>query len=161
MFIPSDLHKNNNTASTNSDQTSSSVQSESSLGSVSVVTTSPSISQCQLAISDTSDTHTQSHLSSSIVTSPRSVLAPINTKRPVENSLYVKRGNSKKSKLMEDAVNVIKNIAQENVSPPKMDTFDMFGAYIASRLRTMTPKDREYYEREILKVLIQPVDYKQ
>lgn len=160
MFIPSDLHENNNTASTNSDQTSSSVQSESSLGSVSVVT-SPSISQCQLAISDTSDTHTQSHLSSSTVTSPRSVLAPMNTKRLVENSLYVKRGNSKKSKLMEDAVSVIKNIAQEDVSPPKMDTFDMFGAYIASRLRTMTPKDREYYEREILKVLIQPVDYKQ
>lgn len=153
MFIPSE---NNNTASTNSDQTSS-VQSESNLGSVPVVTTSPSISQCQLAISDTLDTHTQSHLSSS----PRSVLTPINTKRPVENSLYVKRGNAKKSKLMEDAVNAIKNMAQEDVSPPKMDTFDMFGAYIASRLRTMIPKDREYYEREILKVLIQPVDYKQ
>lgn len=54
---------------------------------------------------------------------------------------------------MEDAVNAIKTMAQENVSPPKMDTFDMLGSYIASRLRSMTQNDREYYEREILKVL--------
>lgn len=46
-----------------------------------------------------------------------------------------------------------KNMAQENVPPPKMDRFDMLGAYIASRLRLMTPKNQEYYEREILKVL--------
>ncbi|KMQ88459.1 mannosyl-oligosaccharide -alpha-mannosidase [Lasius niger] len=116
----------------------------------SIATASASISQCQLAISDVSD------VSSQMVTSaPRPVSAPLNTKHSAEN-LYVKRGSSKKSKIMDDTMNAIKNMAQKNVPPPNMDGLDMLGAYIASRLRSMSPKDREYYEREILKVLTQP-----
>lgn len=56
---------------------------------------------------------------------------------------------------MEEALDAIKNIAQEDSPNNKMDRFDMFGAYIASRLRSMIPEDQEYYEREILKVLVQ------
>lgn len=107
-------------------------------------------SQNELAINNKSDISTR-------VTSPRSILntkAVSNTKRSAEKSLYVKRGT--KSKMMEDAVNAIKGIAEENVPPPNMDTFDMLGAYIASKLRSMTPNDREYYEKEILKVLTLP-----
>ncbi|XP_011687032.1 PREDICTED: uncharacterized protein LOC105449474 [Wasmannia auropunctata] len=146
MLIPSD-------ACTNSDKISPSMESYSSEASsdlVSIAMTSASqspissTSQDKLAINETSDL------------SSRTALASLNTKRPPENSLYVKQGSLKKSKIMEDAVNAIKDMAQENVSPPKMDTFDMFGAYIASRLRSMTPSNREYFEREILKVLSQP-----
>lgn len=148
MVIPSDTYECNAT-NTKSGDSSPSVQSghissEPSMDPASVVT-----SINQLATNDdTSDS------SSQMITSSKRVLTPLNTKRPAENTLYVKRGSSKKSKIMEDAVNAIKNIAEENVSPPKMDEFDMLGAYIASRLRSMTPEDRKYYERKILTVLI-------
>lgn len=95
-------------------------------------------------------------VSSEVTSSPKLVPVSLDTK-PAENTLYVKRGSSKKSKIMEDAFTAIKSMAEEKISPPKMDELDMLGAYIASRLRSMAPQDREYYEREILKVLSQPV----
>lgn len=155
MLIPSNL--SNNTVNTNNSQTSTFehsklyISSESNSNPASNATTSARISQCQLTTSDTS-----SHSPQTDTSLLRPVSAPLNTKHPAENSLYVKRGGAKKSKIMEDIVNTIKDMSQENLPPPKMDEFDMFGAYIASKFRSMTPKDREYYEREILKILAQP-----
>ena len=51
---------------------------------------------------------------------------------------------------MEEALDIVKSIAQQHLSPPKMDIFDMFNAYVASGLRSMIPEDQEYYEKEIL-----------
>jgi len=55
---------------------------------------------------------------------------------------------------MEDIVNAIKSIAQENVPPSNMDTLTCL--IHTSRLRSMIPNGREYYEKEILKVLTLP-----
>ncbi|XP_018374145.1 PREDICTED: uncharacterized protein LOC108768268 [Trachymyrmex cornetzi] len=88
---------------------------------------------------------------------PRLASASLNIKkRSAENPMYVKPGNSKKDNFMEEALDTVKSIAQQHSSPPKMDIFDMFSAYVASRLRSMTPEDQEHYEREILRVLIEP-----
>lgn len=94
----------------------------------------------------------QKRLSENATSTSRSVLA---SKQSAEKQLYVKRGNAKKSHIMEDALNAIKSIAQEDIFPPKMDEFDMLGTYIASKLRRMTSENREHFEKEILKVLSQ------
>lgn len=70
-------------------------------------------------------------------------------------AMYRKRG-AEKNKIMKEALDTIKNMVREENSPPQMDKFDTFGSYIASKLRLMNPEAQEYYEREILKVLIQP-----
>lgn len=112
------------------------------------LTTSMNIRQPPLMINDTSSISSEEAI-------PQSKPASLNTKPP-EVKMYVKRGNSRKFNVMEEALDTIRNMAKENLPPPKMDRFDMFGAYIASRLRSMIPEDQELYEREILKVLVQP-----
>jgi len=149
-LIPPDLKESNNM---NNNQTSLSVHSESytSLESdpdvILVASTSNSITKPETILNNTLDV--------SQTPSPKSTSFSLNTEHSAQKPLYTKREN-KKAKLMEDTMKAIKDMAKENVSPPIMDGFDMLGAYIASKLRSMTPKNQEYYEREILKVLTQP-----
>ncbi|XP_071580102.1 uncharacterized protein [Temnothorax nylanderi] len=142
MLIPSDSSGPKNTADT-SDETpkSSSDRSSASLN-----------ARQPLSIIS----YISSNTSSGIVTpSPRAASAPLNTnKRSIEAPMFSKRG--RKSNAMEHAVDALQNLARQELPPPNMDKFDMFSAYIASRLRSMIPEDQEYYEKEILRVLIQP-----
>ncbi|XP_077260477.1 uncharacterized protein LOC143896448 [Temnothorax americanus] len=153
MLIPSDSSGPNNAADA-SDETSHSEHSDLHVSSKSSSDRSFAPLNARQPLSIISNI--SSNTSSGIVTSsPSAASAPLNTnKRSIEAPMYTKRG--RKSNAMEHAVDAIRNLAKQKLPPSNMDKFDMFSAYIASKLRSMIPEDQEYYEKEILRVLIQP-----
>ncbi|XP_029676599.1 uncharacterized protein LOC115243575 [Formica exsecta] len=158
ISIPPDSSGSSNIVDTSNNETPSLIHSES------YISAEPSLNR---SISNTTASSTKqsqsviSNMASRMATPPlRPEGAPIKTKRLEKRSeepIYVKRGSSKKFNIMEEAVDAIKNMAQQDLSP-KTDRFDMLGGYVASRLRSMTSEDQVYYEREILKVLTQRLD---
>ncbi|KAK3926079.1 Transcription factor Adf-1 [Frankliniella fusca] len=96
---------------------------------------------------------------------PRPASAPscqATTKRKAEaEDLFSKRGNSKKTgaAMMEEAVKVMKDICKQQPPPPTesfptADREEIFGNYIASRLRLMTDDNKKQCENAILAVLL-------
>lgn len=75
------------------------------------------------------------------------------------DSLYSKQGTTKKSRI-EDAVQAIRDLAQQDhASPPtKSNTFELFGSFVASRLRGMNPEEYQRPEILIFKPLTEPLN---
>lgn len=72
------------------------------------------------------------------------------------DSLYSKRGGTKKSGI-DDAVQAIRELTQQEASlQPEPDSFELFGFFVASRLRGMNPEERQHREMLIFKVLSDP-----
>jgi len=101
-----------------------------------------------------------------LIFSPRPASAPncqAATKRKAdeEEALFSKRGKAKKtgSTLMEEAVRVMKDICKQQPVPsmepiPTADREELFGNYVASRLRLMTVENKKQCENAIIAVLM-------
>ena len=96
---------------------------------------------------------------------PRPASAPsIQTavvKRPAEReeSLFSKKGSRKKSgaTLMDEAVSVMKEISKQkppSIKPGPADRDEIFGLFVASRVRIMDEEKRKQCEKEIISVLM-------
>ncbi|XP_032678496.1 uncharacterized protein LOC116847518 [Odontomachus brunneus] len=113
-----------------------------------------SMSQCSLSTTQFASNLMSNTSASASVTS--------GTKLAKDEMLYTKRGASKKQKsgfVMEEAVEAIKGIASQPIilppytNRPAQDVIDNFTAYIADKLRDMSPRRRKFCEEEIMKIV--------
>jgi len=94
------------------------------------------------------------------LSSPRSLSAPppLSEKKKISNdSLYNKRGTKKFR--IDETVQAIRDIAQQDAFPYREpDTFELFGSFVASRLRGMNPEESQRREMLIFKALTEPLN---
>lgn len=102
-----------------------------------------------------------SSLTEKLSSPPRSLSAPLllsEKKKISSDSLYSKRGITKKSRI-DDAVQAIRDIAQQDAClHPEPDSFELFGSFVASRLRGMNPEECQRREMLIFKALTEPLN---
>lgn len=82
---------------------------------------------------------------------------PIPEKSGTSGELFTKRGSGKRKTgaALDEALNIMREMAKEpDVPIPVADTADHFGAFIASRLRTMEEIARKQCEDQLMAVLM-------
>lgn len=92
----------------------------------------------------------------------RSASAPVTGSCRIPNTcsiqdqlMYEKRGTKKlKSSLVEEALNIMKQVATQPISIPQGDSAEYFGGYIAAKLREMDPVKRKACEEKIMRALL-------